>query len=87
MAFVSWRDQNPEIYVMRADGTEARRLTENPAEDLWPAWSPDGERIAFVSSADGNYEIYVMNADGGNVQRLTWDEAQDSEPMWRPVGD
>src|SRR3954447_25850897 len=53
-----------EIYTMTADGSDARRLTNNAAFDAGPTLSPDGKRIAFVSHRDGNYEIYLMNADG-----------------------
>ncbi len=42
------RDQ--EIYVMRADGSEPRRLTNTRVPDSTPTWSPDGERIAFSTS-------------------------------------
>jgi len=41
-------------------------LTNNPAIDYSPSWSPDGAKIAFWSSRDGNFEIYVMNSDGTN---------------------
>ncbi len=47
IAFHSNRDGNSEIYVMNADGTNPTRLTDNPAEDILPAWSPDGRKIAF----------------------------------------
>jgi WD40 repeat protein len=71
IAFTSNRDGNDEIYVMNADGTGVTRLTDNPASDQQPAWSPDGSRIAFTSTRDGTFEIYVMNADGTGVTRLT----------------
>jgi len=66
IAFHSGRDGNFEIYVMNADGTNPTRLTNNPAFDALPAWSPDGTKIAFFSDRDGNGDIYVMNADGTN---------------------
>jgi Tol biopolymer transport system component/DNA-binding winged helix-turn-helix (wHTH) protein len=65
---------NPEICAMDADGGNWVRLTNNPAWDAGPIWSPDGTRIAFFSRRDckdGAAAIHVMNADGGNVMRLT----------------
>jgi len=86
IAFASDRDGNFEIYVMDADGGGQQRLTENPAEDYSPAWSPDGRRLAFVSTRDGNAEIYVMNADGSGQTRLTNNTASDLRPAWSPDG-
>ena len=57
IAFASYRDGNFDIYLMDADGGGQTRLTENPAEDFSPAWSPDGKRLALVSTRDGNAEI------------------------------
>jgi Tol biopolymer transport system component len=86
VAFVAERDGNPEIYKMFADGSSVQRLTDNPALDRGPKWSPDGSRIAFYSERDGNREIYLMNADGSNVQRLTNDPSSDENPAWSPDG-
>ena len=47
IAFVSDRDGNTEIYVMDADGGNLRRLTDNPAIDWDPSWSPDGKTHCF----------------------------------------
>jgi TolB protein len=55
-----------EILVMNADGTEVDRLTDNDVDEGFPAWSPDGTRIAFSSNRDGDAEIFVMNPDGGD---------------------
>ena len=44
--------QNYEIFVMNADGTDPRRLTQSPGDDGWPTWSPDGRRILFSSVRD-----------------------------------
>src|SRR3989449_588307 len=84
VVFSSTRDGNYEIYVANADGSGPSRLTNHPAEDRFPAWSPDGTRIAFVSDRDGNPEIYVMNADGSSPARLT--QGMDGDPVWSPDG-
>ena len=49
IAFGSSRDGNAEIYVMKADGSGLTNLTNNPADDGGPVWSPDGHQIALVS--------------------------------------
>ncbi|HEY3219086.1 MAG TPA: hypothetical protein VGJ80_00015 [Gemmatimonadales bacterium] len=86
IAFVDVADGNAEIYVIKANGTGRTRLTMHPAEDLEPAWSPDGSKIAFVSNRDGNGEIYMMQADGSNPVRLTDHPASDGSPSWSPDG-
>ena len=92
IVFVSTRDGNPEIYSINADGTNAKRLTEDPATDEQPSRSRDGQRIVFSSQRDGNAEIYVMNADGSAPQRLTndvgpvADRPTDERPVFSPDG-
>jgi hypothetical protein len=87
MAFTTNRDGNYEIYVMNADGSgNAVRLTDAPAADLFPEWSPNGKQIVFESGRDGNREIYVMDADGTNQTRLTFDVRIDGNPTWSPNG-
>jgi Tol biopolymer transport system component len=78
--FTSNRDGNAEIYVMNADGSGQTRLTDHPARDVGPAWSPAGARIAFETNRDGNAEIYVMNADGSAPTNLTRRLAGDGSP-------
>jgi WD40 repeat protein len=87
IAFSSNMDGDFEIWVMESNGSNQRKLTDNHAIDLSPAWSPDGSQIAFVSNRDGNDEIYFMNADGSHVRRLTQTEyANESFPAWSPNG-
>lgn len=68
--FMSTRDENWEIYISDADGSNVVRLTEDPAEDGLPTWSPDGEAIAFVSRRGGNWAIWAMAPDGSDLQKL-----------------
>jgi Tol biopolymer transport system component len=86
IAFQSGRDGNFEIYTMRSDGTDQRRLTSSPSNDIAPRWSPDGRSIAFASDRDGNWEIYTMHADGSEQRRLTSGQGANTAPSWSPDG-
>ena len=79
-------DERREIYVMNADGSDRKSLTDNSVFDVGFSWSPDGRKIAFVSLRDGNVEIYVMNADGNEQKRLTNNPAEDALFSWSPDG-
>lgn len=65
------------------------RLTEEGARygDLWPKYSPDGQRIVFSSRRDDDFEIYLMNADGTAQQRLTHSPGIDAHPAFAPDGE
>jgi Tol biopolymer transport system component len=86
LAFGSQRDGNWEIYTAKPDGTDLQRLTNNPAKDQQPAWSPDGRLIAFSSDRAGREAVYVMNADGSSVGRVTVAMEKHFNPSWSPDG-
>ena len=78
---------NSEIYSVKADGIDLRRLTNNDYADMSPVFSPDGSRLAFESGRDsGEGNIYVMGANGGNERRVTNHLASDRYPSWSPDG-
>lgn len=79
-------DYNDEVYVMNADGSDRRNLTNHPSDDGTACWSPDGQLIVFTSNRDGNDEVYVMNADGSNPKNLTNNPSSDDDPRWSPDG-
>ncbi len=85
IAFVSRRDGNDEIYSMAYDGSGVLRLTNDPAVDNGPDWSPDGSKIAFSSNRSGDWNIYVMNADGSSPTQLSMSTGCMS-PDWSPDG-
>jgi TolB protein len=96
IAFVRFREGGAGIWVVNADGTGERRITDGGPDvdgtDLAPAWSPDGSRIAFAregrpaKAATGNTDIYVVNADGTDLVRLTDDPMMEYAPTWSPDG-
>ena len=67
MAFVSERDGNQEIYVMNADGTGVRNVSNHPGRDETPNLSPDGSKVVFVSTRNNVVDIYLVNSDGTNL--------------------
>ena len=71
---------------MNTDGSGVINLTNHPAGDNFPSWSPDGAQMAFVSSRDGNPDVYVMNADGTKVTRLTNLPGENRVISWSPDG-
>jgi TolB protein len=71
IAFSSTQNGNSDIYTMHANGSGLMNLTNDPAYDGFPHWSPDGKQIVFQSDRDGSSQIYLMDADGSNVIQLT----------------
>ena len=62
IAFMSFRDDEFEIYIMDADGSHQTRLTNNTAFDARPAWSPDGRRITFFQTETRRPPLEVVFA-------------------------
>ncbi|MHB1355770.1 MAG: DPP IV N-terminal domain-containing protein [Anaerolineae bacterium] len=87
LAMASLRDGNWEIYTLVPGLPDTlRRLTNNPADDLYPAWSRDGQQLAFASRRDGNLEIYTLDLANDRVQRVTNLASDEWAPTWAPDG-
>jgi Tol biopolymer transport system component/pimeloyl-ACP methyl ester carboxylesterase len=84
--FNSNRDGNWEVYVMNADGSNQRNITQNPYMDGGAIWSPEGTEILFVSDIDENREIYTMKANGENPINISRNSARETNPSWSPDG-
>lgn len=96
------QENNEDIYVMNADGSDVVQLTATPEGDSGPRWSPDGQRIVFDSDRDDPAcvrpsptgvqcvdKIYVMNTDGSDQRRLIDPAVHDGDqafPKWSPDG-
>lgn len=86
IAFAARVDGNWDLYSVRPDGTDLRRLTADPAEDRAPAFSPDGKALLFQSRRSGNWDIYRLDLATGAVTQLTHDPDYDGMPAWSPDG-
>ena len=74
-----------DIFVVEPDGSGLSKLATKPALDDFPAWSPNGERLAFEAYQglnSLNIDIYVMNADGSGLKRITREPTLDRMPSW-----
>ncbi|MEP7306722.1 MAG: hypothetical protein ABJA98_14495 [Acidobacteriota bacterium] len=85
VAFWSTRDGNSELYIANRDGSNVRRLTDNPGIDESPTWSPSGAQLAFVSDRTGSPQLYTVGADGLGLRRLTTGDAYAARPTWSPL--
>jgi Tol biopolymer transport system component len=81
----------PQIYVVRADGTSPRAVTQRVGQNLDPSWSPDGQSILFIGCPGSicphtSYEVYRIGRDGTGEVRLTNDLSRDHDPYFSPDG-
>ena len=75
-----------DLWLVPAEGGDARRITNDPGREGWAKFSPDGRMIAFTGEYDGDLDVYVMNAEGGVPRRLTYHPSPDLVVGWFPDG-
>ncbi|MDH4005660.1 MAG: S41 family peptidase [Gammaproteobacteria bacterium] len=61
-----------DLWLAGTDGSNVRRLTSHPGQELFARFSPDGQHIAFTGQYDGGEQVYVVPVTGGEPKRLTW---------------
>ena len=86
ISFVSKRTGNYNIYLIDTNGENLRSLTNHPANERDPTWSPDGRFLAYTSNQDGSYKIYVMDMRTREYRRLTNHHEEEWFPAWSPDG-
>jgi Tol biopolymer transport system component len=85
------RPTSLEIWIMKADGSAKRQITNLGAASFAPSFYVDGNRVIFSSNQGstggmGNFELYAVNLDGSNLERITYSEGFDGFPMFSPDG-
>ena len=79
-----------DIWVMSADGSNKRQVTNNGKANFAPFFFPDGKRIIFSSNMDDpkgrNFDLYKIDVDGSGLERITTNDTFDGFPMFSPDG-
>jgi Tol biopolymer transport system component len=80
-----------EIWIMKADGSGKRQVTNLNAASFAPSFFPDGKRIIFSTNLGstggmGNFELYAINIDGTGLERITDSDGFDGFPVFSPDG-
>jgi len=75
-----------DIVLLRSDGTETRRLTDDAFKDRVPVWSPDDRTIAFMSARNGRWGLWAIGADGSALRPLTDLRVDIGWGIWSPDG-
>jgi serine/threonine-protein kinase len=77
---------NTEIYRLNLLSSQRDRLTNDPGEDVFPAWAPNRNEIVFLSNRSGDFMLYRMDAAGQGLRLLTDAVVWLERPSWSPDG-
>jgi Tol biopolymer transport system component len=84
------RPSNMEVWVMNADGTEQRQVTNLGGANFAPFFHPDNKRILFSSNHENprgrNFDLFLINLDGTGLEKVTTHDDFDGFPMFSPDG-
>lgn len=76
-----------EIFLIESNGMNLQQLTMSTSHATFPAWSPEGFRIAYLSFHEEAWRLSIMERSGRNPTTLTPLRATKSAPSWSPFGD
>lgn len=86
IAFISKRSGNKEVYLMEADGSEAKAVTRNRSINLLPGWSPDGDSLLYTSYRRGHPEVWRISRGRRRNGPLRDDGSTQIRGVWGPDG-
>jgi TolB protein len=87
LAYVSFEDRLPSVYVQTLKTGERRRVSAKAGVNQAPAFSPDGKKLALtLSTRDGNLDVYILDLTTNGLTRITDDPGIDTEPEWSRDG-
>lgn len=87
LAFAStMHSSTADIYLKNVGGTTVTQVTSDPADDVMPSFSPEGDRIAFASNRAGKWDVYVTSISGDPPAQITNDTDHEIHPTWSPDG-
>lgn len=79
-----------ELYVMNADGSDIKQITNFGKASFAPFFFPDGEKIIFSSNVNSesgrDFDLYMINADGTGFEQITFNKTFDGFPMFTRDG-
>ena len=77
---------NADIYIVDADGSNLRRMTNHSEADTHPRWSPDGKKLLFVSARSRGRQVWLLPLDGNEPQQVTDFPTEVDGPEWTHDG-
>ncbi len=84
------RPSQLDLWIMDADGSNKRQVTDNNAANFGPFWHPSGEKILFSSNmgdeSGREFDLYLINVDGTGLEQITFTEEFDGFPVFSPDG-
>jgi TolB protein len=84
------RPNRMELFVMNADGSDQRQITNLGGANFGPSWTPDGQRIIFSSNHQNprsrNFDLYTVKLDGTGLEQITFNPEFDGFPHFSPDG-